>query len=127
MDTLLDPRNNPVEEFFIFIKIQDGCRRSKIEFRHNFGSKITFRLGKWIPLIRFGQNLARGIIFFLSFLDPIAPESSINFCGSFKLTCQLFTRLSSDLGGVLRFMSRMKKIKLTKLAKTSKTPYSRCD
>ena len=91
MDTLLDPRNNPVEEFVIFIKIQDGCRRSKIEFRHNFGSKITFRLGKWIPLIRFGQNLARGVIFFLSFLDPIAPENSMNFCGSYKLTCQLFT------------------------------------
>ena len=30
MDILLDPRNNPAEEFFIFLKIQDGCRRSKI-------------------------------------------------------------------------------------------------
>ena len=30
----------------------------KIEIRHNFGSKIKFRLGKWIPFIRFGQNLA---------------------------------------------------------------------
>ena len=58
MDILLDPRNKLVEEFFIFLKIQDGRRRSKIEFRHNFGSKFTFRLGKWIPFIRFGQNLA---------------------------------------------------------------------
>ena len=57
MDILLDPRNKLVEEFFIFLKIQDGRRRSKIEFRHNFGSKFTFRLGKWIPFIRFGQNL----------------------------------------------------------------------
>ena len=58
MDILLDPRNKLVEEFFIFLKIQDGRRRSKIEFRHNFGSKFTFRLGKWIPFIRFVQNLA---------------------------------------------------------------------
>ena len=112
MDILLDPRNKPAKEFFIFLKIQDGRRRSKIcdalyffnvlaitwiwfygsrqnlawtyyltlgtslwknfsfflkskmaaggqiEFRHNFGSKFTFRLGKWIPFIRFGQNLA---------------------------------------------------------------------
>ena len=58
MDILLDPRNKLVEEFFIFLKIQDGRWRSKIEFRHNFGSKFTFRLGKWIPFIRFGQNLA---------------------------------------------------------------------
>ena len=33
MDTLLDPRNKSVEEFFIFLKIQDGCRRSKISAR----------------------------------------------------------------------------------------------
>ena len=30
MDILLDPRNKPAGEFFIFLKIQDGCRRSKI-------------------------------------------------------------------------------------------------
>ena len=58
MDILLDPRNKPTEEICILLKIQDGRWRSKIEFQHNFGSKITFRLGKWIPLIRFGQNLA---------------------------------------------------------------------
>ena len=30
MDILHDPRNKPAEEFFIFLKIQDGRRRSKI-------------------------------------------------------------------------------------------------
>ena len=30
MDILVDPRNKPVEGFFIFLKIQDGRRRSKI-------------------------------------------------------------------------------------------------
>ena len=29
MDILLDPRNKPAKEFFIFLKIQDGRRRSK--------------------------------------------------------------------------------------------------
>ena len=60
MDILLDHRNKLMEDFFNFLKIQDGRRRSKIEFRYNFGSKFTFRLGKWIPFIRFG------IIFVLS-------------------------------------------------------------
>ena len=46
MDIPLDPRNNPVEAFFIFLKIQDGRHLSKIEFRHNIGLKITFLLGK---------------------------------------------------------------------------------
>ena len=58
IDILIDPRNKPAEEFFFFLKIQDSRRRSKIEFRHNFGSKFTFQLGKWIPFIRFGPNLA---------------------------------------------------------------------
>ena len=29
MDILLDPRNKPAEEFFIFLIVQDGRRRSK--------------------------------------------------------------------------------------------------
>ena len=33
MDILLDPRNKPAEEFFIFLKIQDGRRRSKVQNR----------------------------------------------------------------------------------------------
>ena len=82
------------KNFSFLSKSKMAAGGQKIEFRHNFGSKITFRLGKWIPLIRFGQNLARGVIFFLSFLDPIAPENSMNFCGSYKLTCQLFTSFS---------------------------------
>ena len=37
------------------------------------------------------RPIREALYFFLSFLDPIAPESSMNFCGSYKLTCQLFT------------------------------------
>ena len=58
MDILVDPRNKPAEEIFIFIKIQDGRRQPKIEFWQNFGSKITFRLGKQILFISFGQKQA---------------------------------------------------------------------
>ena len=36
IDILLDPRNKPAEEFFIFIKIQDGRRRSKLKNRQIF-------------------------------------------------------------------------------------------
>ena len=32
MNIKVDPRNKAVEEFLIFLKIQDGCWRSKIEF-----------------------------------------------------------------------------------------------
>ena len=32
MNIKVDPRNKAVEEFLIFLKIQDGRRRSKIEF-----------------------------------------------------------------------------------------------
>ena len=58
IDILVDPRNKPAEETFIFIKIQDGRRQPKIEFWQNFGSKITLQLGKQILFILFGQNLA---------------------------------------------------------------------
>ena len=44
MGILVDPRNKPEEEFSIFLKMQYGRRRSKIEFRQTFGSKIKFRL-----------------------------------------------------------------------------------
>ena len=44
--------------FYIFLKIQGGHRRSKIEFRQNFSSKITFWFGKWTPIIQFRHNLA---------------------------------------------------------------------
>ena len=42
----------------IFLKIQDGRRRSKVENRPNFTSQITFRLVIWIWFIQFGPNLA---------------------------------------------------------------------
>ena len=58
MDILLDPRNKPAEEFFIFLKIQDGRRRSKVQNRPNFTPQITFWLIIWIWFIRFGQYLA---------------------------------------------------------------------
>ena len=45
-----------MEEYFIFLKIQDGRRLSKIEFLHNFGSQITFWICKWIPFIRFDKK-----------------------------------------------------------------------
>ena len=55
MDILLDPRNKPAKEFFIFLKIQDGRRRSKIFDALYFFSSL---LGIWIPFIGFSQNLA---------------------------------------------------------------------
>ena len=35
MDKQVDPRNKPVGEFFIFLKIQDGRLRSKVQNRPN--------------------------------------------------------------------------------------------
>ena len=58
MDILLDPRNKPAEEFFIFLKIQDGRRLSKVQNRPNFTPQIKFWLIIWIWFIRFGPNLA---------------------------------------------------------------------
>ena len=34
MNILLHPRNNPAEEFFIFLKIQDGCSRNYGKLRN---------------------------------------------------------------------------------------------
>ena len=58
MDIPLDPRNKPVEAFFIFLKIQDGRRRSKVQHRPNFTPQITFRLRIWIRFIWSRQYLA---------------------------------------------------------------------
>jgi len=58
MDILVDPRNKPMEEFFIFLKIQDGRLRSKVQNGPNLTLQITFRLGIWIRFIGFRQNLA---------------------------------------------------------------------
>ena len=58
MDKQVDPRNKPVGEFFIFLKIQDGRLRSKVQNRPNLTLQITFRLGIWIRFIGFRQNLA---------------------------------------------------------------------
>ena len=45
------------------------------------------------------QTYSRGVILFLlSFLAPTATESSMNFCGSYKLTCQLFTSFQLPTG-----------------------------
>ena len=58
MDILVDPRNKSVKEFLIFLKIQDGCCRSKIELWQILGSKITFHPDKRIPFIWLAQKLA---------------------------------------------------------------------
>ena len=58
MDIQLDPRNKSVKEFFIFLKIQDGRRWSKVQNRSNLTPQFTFRLRIWIRLIWFGQYLA---------------------------------------------------------------------
>ena len=53
MDILLDPRNKPAKEFFIFPKIQDGRQRSKNEFRpaggQKFATRYTFSMFSWNP------------------------------------------------------------------------------
>ena len=42
LDILLDPRNKPAEQFFIYSKIQDGRRWSKVQNRPNLTPQITF-------------------------------------------------------------------------------------
>ena len=54
MNILLDPRNKPAEEFFIFLKIQDGRRRSK-KICPSLGANVTnearytFSMFSWNP------------------------------------------------------------------------------
>ena len=55
MDILLDPRNKPAKEFFIFLKIQDGRRRSKICDALYFFNVFAIT---WIRFIGSRQNLA---------------------------------------------------------------------
>ena len=57
-DMVFDLQNKPTEYFLIFLKIQDGGLRSKVQNRPNLTPQITFRLGIYIPFIRFGQDLA---------------------------------------------------------------------
>ena len=58
MDIQLDSRKKPAEEFFIFLKIQDGGLWLNGQNCKNLTPHITFRLGIWFRFIRFGQNLA---------------------------------------------------------------------
>ena len=58
MDMVFDPKNKPTEEFFIFLKIQDGGLRPKVQNRSNLTLQITFWLGIWIRFIGSRQNLA---------------------------------------------------------------------
>ena len=55
MNILLDPRDKPEEEFFIFLKIQDGRRRSKICDALYFFNVFAIT---WIRFIGSRQNLA---------------------------------------------------------------------
>ena len=58
MSMLVTPKNEPIEELLIFLKIQDGGLWSKVQNRPNLTSQITFQLSISIPFIRFGQNFA---------------------------------------------------------------------
>jgi hypothetical protein len=58
MDILLDSKNKSAQEFLIYGKIQDGRQGSKVQNRPNLTPQILFRLGIWLPFIRFGQNYA---------------------------------------------------------------------
>ena len=55
MDILLDPSNKPAKEFFIFLKIQDGRRRSQICDAFHFFNVFAII---WIRFIGSRQNLA---------------------------------------------------------------------
>ena len=44
LNILVDPRNKPAEFFFIFLKIQNGCRQSKINFSSKSAQKSHFGL-----------------------------------------------------------------------------------
>ena len=58
MSMLVTPKNEPIEELLIFLKIQDGGLWSKVQNRPNLTSQITCQLSISIPFIRFGQNFA---------------------------------------------------------------------
>ena len=62
---------------------------------YHLRSMILVTTSKFKMAVEIGvfRPIRLALYFFLSFLDPIAPESSMNFCGSYKLTCQLFTSL----------------------------------
>ena len=73
MDILLDPRNKPAEEFFIFLKIQDGRRRSKIcdalYFFNVFAITSIRLIGSrqnlaWTYYLTLGTSLRKNFSFF---------------------------------------------------------------
>ena len=63
---------------------------------YHLRSTILATISKFKMAVEVGvfRLIREALYFFLSFLAPTAPESSMNFCGSFKLTCQLFIGLN---------------------------------
>ena len=61
MDVLVDPRNMPVEEFLIFLKIQDGHQWSKIEFQIKMRLKNHISAWQTVHIhpiwTKFGRNI----------------------------------------------------------------------
>ena len=75
MDILLDPSNKPAQEFFIYCKVQNGHRGSKVQNRPNLTPQIPFWLDSGIYIIRFGQNLAW--IYFLTLQTSLRKNLSV--------------------------------------------------
>ena len=91
MDILLDPRNKPVKEFFIFLKIQDRRRRSKICDALYFFNVFAIT---WIRFIGSRQNLTW--TFYLTLGTSLRKNFSF-FSKSKMATGSSFGSGSSDL------------------------------
>ena len=106
MNIHLRPRNKPAEEFFIFLKNQDGPRRSKVQNRSNLTPQFTSRLRIWIRLIRFGQYLAWTYYLTLETIQDGRRRSKLKNLPNFtpKITFRLviwirFIRFGPNLAG----------------------------
>ena len=69
MNMVFDPKNKPIEEFFIFLKIQDGGIWLKVQNRPNLTLQITVRLDICIPFRELDSN---------SFTHPIRVGNCVN-------------------------------------------------
>ena len=64
-----------------------------MQWSYHLRSTILATTSKFKMAVEIGvfRLIREALYFFSLILAPITPESSMNFCGSFKLTCQLFT------------------------------------
>ena len=62
MDMVFDSKNKLTDEFIIFLEIQDGGLRSKVQNGPNLNPQITHQLRIWILFIRFRQNFGMDIL-----------------------------------------------------------------